>query len=181
MFHRFRRRPSPAAAIAGVALFVALSGTVVAQSDIIISSPDQLGTNVVTGPKIAPNSIFGVDITNGVVSDNDLDDPQLKVRGLAGGGQLSDSDGKSVRGSQGTYNVTFDTKSLNSTAGDTGNTMLNNDCAFTATSRNRLAIDGPFPNAPNTVVVTATFPTNTSGGGVLVSAVDSQFDILASC
>ena len=89
--------PAPAAAIAAVALFVALSGTAVAQSDIIISSPDQLADNVVTGPKIAANAIFGVDIANGVVSDNDLDDPQLKVRGLGAGGQLVDSDGTSVR------------------------------------------------------------------------------------
>ncbi len=43
MLHRLRRRPSPATAIAGAALFVALSGTALAQSGIIISSPDQLG------------------------------------------------------------------------------------------------------------------------------------------
>jgi hypothetical protein len=180
MFRRFRRRPSPAASIAGVALFVALSGTAVAQSDIIISSPDQLAANVVTNPKIAPNSIFGRHITNGVVSDNDLDDPQLKVRGLARGGQLRDSDGTSVRASQGTYNVTFDTRSLNSNPLDTDNTMLDGDCAFTATSRNRLAvmtIGGPFAAAPNTVIVTAAFPNSSDR----FEAVDSQFDILASC
>jgi hypothetical protein len=180
MFHRLRRRPSPATAIAAVALFVALSGTAVAQSDIIITSPDQLATNVVTGPKIAPNSIAGIDIANGVVSDNDLDDPQLKVRGLAGGGQLEDSDGKSVRTSLGTYQVTFDTKSLNSTDGDTGHTLLTDNCAFTATARNRLAmmsVDGPSAATPNTVTVRAAFPGNTG----LIRSVDSQFDILASC
>ena len=180
MFHRLRRRPSPATAIASAALFVALSGTAVAQSDVFISSPDQLATNVVTGPKIAPNSIFGIDITNGVVSDNDLDDPQLKVRGLAGGGQLSDSDGTSVRSSLGTYEVTFDTKSLNSREGDTGHTMLTDNCAFTATARNRLAmiaVDGPFAATPNTVTVHAAFPGNTG----VIRSVDSQFDILASC
>jgi hypothetical protein len=40
-----------------------------------------------------------------------------------------------------------------------------------------MTIDGPFPNAPNTVVVTATF----TGINDIPTTVDNQFDILASC
>lgn len=115
-----------------------------------------------------------------MVSDNDLGDPQLKVRGLSGRGQLRDSDGTSVHGSKDTYNVTFDTKSLNSGEGDTGHTLLTDDCAFTATSRNGLAmmtIGGPFVTSPNTVAVIAAFPSSSGG----LETVDTQFDILASC
>ena len=103
------------------------------------------------------------------------------MRGLASGGQLSGSEGTSVRGSQGNYNVTIDVGALN--AGDVGSpdTLLTENCAFTATSRNRLAmmtIDGPFAATPNTVVVTATFPTDRPG---IMTSIDSQFDIVASC
>ena len=180
MFHRLSRRPSPATALAGVALFVALSGTAVAQSGVLISSPSQLGAGVVTAPAVGSNVISTNDVVNESLSDVDLRDPQLKVRGLAGGGQLDDSDGKSVRSSQGTYQVTFSANTLNAFGGGTSDTLLNNGCAFTATSRNRLAmmtIAGPFAGSPNTVTVTATFPTSSG----LMSAVDSQFDVMASC
>jgi hypothetical protein len=168
--------------IAGAALFVALSGTAVAQSGIIITSPDQLGPNVVTSAKIPSNEVRTGELANETVTDRDLSDPQLKIRGLANGGQLSGSDGTSVRIGQGTYRVTFDASALNAFRDDSpdSDTLLNNDCAFTATSRNRLAvmtIDGPFSATPNQVTVTAAFP-NASG---FFQAVDSQFDILASC
>ena len=166
MFHRFRRRPSPAAAIAGLALFVALSGTAVAQSDILITSPNQLGSNVVTSPKIAQRAISTGHVLNESLSDVDLRDPQLKVRAVASGGQLPDSDGTSVRGSQGTYNVTFNASTLNAGNATPSDTLLNNNCAFTATSRDSLAmmtIAGPFNSAPNTVVVTAAFPNERVG------------------
>ena len=183
MLNRLRRRPSPATAIAGLALFVALSGTAVAQTDIIISSPDQLASSVVTGPKIASNSVSASDVAPEALGDTDLRDPQLKLRVLGNGSVLGGSDGTAQRISQGTYNVTFNASSLNANGGGTFDTLLNNDCAYSATSRNKLAmmtVDGPFAATPNTVRVTATFPQNVSGG-VLMSAVDSQFDVLASC
>jgi hypothetical protein len=117
------------------------------------------------------------------VSDNDLRDPQLKVRGLSSGGVLSGSDGTSVRTSTGTYNVTFSDNTFNSGTDAPGDTLLSEDCAFSAVSRNKLAmmeVDGPFAATPNTVRVQAAFPQNVSGG-VLMSAVDTQFDVLASC
>ena len=183
MYNPLRRRPKPATALAATALFIALGGTAVAQTDIIITSPDQMGSNVVTATKIASNSVFASDIANETVSDNDLRDPQLKVRGLGSGGVLSGSDGTSVRTSTGTYQVTFNDTALNANGGGSTDNMLNNDCAFTAVARNKMAImevDGPFSGSPNTVRVHAAFPQNVSGG-VLLSSVDTQFDVLASC
>jgi len=185
VLHKLRRRPSPGTALAGIALFVALTGTAAAQGVPvpIITSPDQLASNVVTGPKIAQNAVSGTDIAQETISDNDLKDPQLKVRGLGSGGVLSGSDGTSVRTSTGTYQVTFNTTALNANGGGSIDNMLNNNCAFTAVARNKMAImevDGPFAATPNTVRVHAAFPQNVSGG-VLLSSVDTQFDVLASC
>jgi hypothetical protein len=137
----------------------------------------------VTGPKIAQAAVSGTDIAQETISDNDLKDPQLKVRGLGSGGVLSGSDGTSVRPSTGTYQVTFNTTALNANGGGSIDNMLNNNCAFTAVARNKMAImevDGPFAATPNTVRVHAAFPQNVSGG-VLLSSVDTQFDVLASC
>jgi hypothetical protein len=183
MFHRLRRRPKPATAIAATALFVALGGTAVAQTDIIITSPDQLASNVVTSSKIQSNSVNSSEVVNEAVSDNDLRDPQLKVRVLSNGGVLSGSDGTAIRTSTGTYQVTFNDNPLNAATNDQGDTLLTENCAFSAVSRNKLAlmeVDGPFAATPNTVRVHAAFPQNVSGG-VLMSSVDTQFDVLASC
>ena len=184
MFPRLRRRPTPATAIAATALFVALGGTAVAQTDILITSPDQLGSNVVTAPKVASNAISTNDVVNEALSDVDLKDPQLKVRVLSNGGVLSDSDGSAVRTSAGTYSVTFNPNTLNSAPNSNGSdNLLTENCAFSAVARNKLAlmeVDGPFAATPNTVRVHAAFPQNFSGG-VLMSSVDTQFDLLASC
>ena len=183
MYRPLRRRPKPATALAATALFIALGGTAVAQTDIIISSPDQLGTNVVTATKIAQNSVATTDVVNESQTDLDLRDPQLKVRALSNGSVLSGSDGTATRTSTGTYNVTCTDNAFNAGSGTQDDTMLTENCAFSAVSRNKLAlmeVDGPFAATPNTVRVHAAFPQNVSGG-VLMQAVDTQFDVLASC
>jgi hypothetical protein len=176
--HHVTRRLSPSLVLAIGALFVALAGTAVA--DIIIKSPDELGDNVVTGRAVASNAIVSSDVLQESLLDNDLADPQLKIRALGSGSILPGSDGTVTRTSEGTYNVTFDAFALNANGKTSDDTMLNNDCAFTASSRNKLAImeiDGPFASTPNRVRVHAGFP-DTNG---LVRAVDTQFDIFASC
>ena len=50
--HRTPRRPKASMAVALVALFCALGGTAIAQTGILITSPDQLASSVVTSPKI---------------------------------------------------------------------------------------------------------------------------------
>ena len=182
MFNRLRRRPSPATALAGVALFVALTGTAAAQGVPvpIITSPDQLASNVVTGPKIAQAAVSGTDIAQETISDNDLKDPQLKVRAISSGAILPGSDGTVVRTGLGTYRVTFSDIALNAKDSTFVDNMLNNNCAFTAVSRNKTAImsvDGPVAALPNSVIVRAAFP-DPDG---LLRAVDTQFDVLASC
>jgi len=137
----------------------------------------------VTSAKIASGSVNSSEVVNEAVSDFDLRDPQLKVRALGNGSVLGGSDGTVTRTSAGTYNVTFDTSSLNAIGGGTDDTLLTENCAFSAVSRNKLAlmeVDGPFAATPNTVRVSAAFPQNMSGG-VLMQAVDTQFDVLASC
>ena len=183
MFARLRRRLTPATALAGTALFVALGGTAVAQSGILITSPDQLGSNVVTSAKIASSAVNSSEVVQESLSDFDLRDPQLKVRATGSGTVLNGSDGTVVRTNAGTYSVTFDASTLNASGSGSNDTLLTESCAFTATARNSLAVmevDGPFAASPNTVRVLAAFPHNVSGG-VLMQAVDTQFDVLASC
>jgi hypothetical protein len=179
---KLRRRPSPGTALAGLALFVALTGTAAAQGVPvpIITSPDQLASNVVTGPKIAQGAVSGTDIAQETITDLDLKDPQLKVRAISSGATLSGSDGTVVRTGIGSYRVTFFDTALNANGGGNVDNMLNNNCAFSAVSRNKTAImsvDGPVAALPNSVIVRAAFP-DPDG---LLRAVDTQFDVLASC
>jgi len=76
MFKRLRPRlPSPAMVVAGTALVVALSGTAVAA--VIISSPSQLGKNVVTGKKIKKNAVTSKKVKDKSLLARDFKDGQL--------------------------------------------------------------------------------------------------------
>jgi hypothetical protein len=59
---RIPRHLSPPLVIAIVALFVALAGT--ATAAVIITSPDQLASNVITSPKITDRSVKQIDELN---------------------------------------------------------------------------------------------------------------------
>src|SRR5262245_18610095 len=137
--HHVSRRLSPSLLIAIAALFVALAGSAVAATAVIITSPDQLGPDVVTGPAIAQNAISSTEVQPDSLTDLDFKDPQLKVRVLGDGAVLSGSDGTAKRVGVGTYQVTFDAIALNAKTSTVVDTMLNNNCAFTATPRGKLS------------------------------------------
>lgn len=76
MFERLRPRvPSPAMVVASIALVVALSGTAVAA--VIISSPSQLGKNVVTAKKIKKNAVTSKKVKNRTLLAKDFKAGQL--------------------------------------------------------------------------------------------------------
>jgi hypothetical protein len=179
--HHITRRLSPSLIIAIVALFAALTGT--AAAAVIIKSPDELGDDVVTGRAIDSGTIVSSDIANESIVDNDLGDPQLKVRVLGSEfvtKALSGSDGTVARVGEGAYNVTFNVGALNASGKTDNGTLLNNNCAFTATARNKraiMSIDDPLAGSPNTLRVRAVSP----GTNGQLEAVDSSFDVFASC
>jgi len=96
--HHITRRLSPSLILALVALFVALAGT--AAAAVIIDDPAELGDNVVTGRAIDGSTIVSSDIKQESIHDNDLADPQLKVRVLG-----SDAITQALSGSDGTVNA----------------------------------------------------------------------------
>lgn len=125
------------------------------------------------------------DVAQESLTDNDLADPQLKVRVSSNDSTnsatvLPDSDGSVKRVSEGTYNVTFDAFTLNANGKTNTDTLLNNSCAFTATARDRaelVTISWPVASAPNMVQVT----TLSLQANSLFATSDSSFDITASC
>ena len=174
--HQIKRRLSASYIVAFAALFVALAGT--ATAAVIIDSPDDIADSVVTGPKLAPNSISGSKVITGTIGNNDLDDPQLKVRATKTGALLPDSDGTVERVDTGDYLVTFPASKLHDAPAN--NTLVNNNCVFTATPRNDLAwmtVHGPEASKPNTVRVLALF--GDPRGFTVVR--DTAFDLTATC
>ena len=77
--HRTSRRPSASMAIALVALFCALGGTAIAQSGILITTPDQLGTAVVTSPKIATGAVRSTTVFDRSIAQRDMVNPTLRA------------------------------------------------------------------------------------------------------
>jgi hypothetical protein len=66
-----------------------MSGTAIAQG-VLITSPDQLGSGVVTGPKILAGSVTGSKIARSTIIDIRLSDPVLTAHAASDGSE-SDS------------------------------------------------------------------------------------------
>jgi hypothetical protein len=84
-----RRRLSPSLIVASLALFVALAGT--AAAAVIIDSPDQIKDGVVTGPKLATDSVSTTKILTGTVRQQDQANPTLRYS-VASNGKLITGD-----------------------------------------------------------------------------------------
>ena len=80
----FRRRPSPAMLVALLALVLAMTGT--AAAAVLVSSPDQLGSVVVTNPKIATDAVSSRALDEPSVSSGNLTDRAVTNSKLATSG-----------------------------------------------------------------------------------------------
>src|ERR1044072_2783396 len=78
--HRKTRRPPASLAVAFAALFVALGGTALAQSGVLITSPDQLGPSVVTSPKIATDAVRTSTVLDRAIAQRDEANPSLRAK-----------------------------------------------------------------------------------------------------
>ena len=175
MLHRLRRRPSPATAIAGAALFVALSGTALAQSGIIISSPDQLGDRVVTERALDFRSVTGSKLADRAVNGVHMTNPHLRARVNKDGTHppfgFDELDTKRL--SIGRYQVTLSDFDLN------GRTLKN--CSITATPRIKATASFPMvaeASAGDSMIVTV-FTSEIRPEGPRLA--DSAFDVTAAC
>jgi hypothetical protein len=129
----FRRRLTPSTLIATIALIAATSGTAIA-ADVVITSPDQLGDDVVTQRSTADDAIGQAQLKNRAVTQLREAHPHLRARvAVNGAGQttLLAGDVNTLTGlqriQQGQVRVTFDT------ANTLGAGRSLSACAFTAT------------------------------------------------
>jgi hypothetical protein len=135
--HHITRRLSPSLLLAIGALFVALAGTAVA--DVIITSSDQLGDDVVTERSTADDAVGTAQLKDRAVTQLREAHPHLRARvNVNGAGQvkLVAGDVNALTGLQrltkGKVRVTFDT------ANTLGFGKSLAQCAFTATPELRL-------------------------------------------
>lgn len=126
--NRTSRRPSASMAVALVALFCALGGTALAQSGILISSPDQLGPDVVTAQKIAVDAVAGGAVRDRSIAQRDEINPSLRAE-IAKNGTVLGGDVSSIQHVSGSnrYDIPF-------SSGDLGPLGLNT-CGFSASPR----------------------------------------------
>jgi hypothetical protein len=121
--HRISRRLSPSFLVAIAALFVALAGTAVAAE--IITSPDQIKDGVVTGPKLANDSVKSATIVNHGVRQQDEVNPTLRYKVAANGTLITGDLGGGTVGhvaDSNRYDLTFSASDLGPLGLDT--------CAF---------------------------------------------------
>lgn len=167
-----RKHLSPSTLIATVALVAATGGTAIAAGE-IITSPNQVAKGVIAGAHIQPESI----------TDGNLRDPDLRVRVNKDGTRNGFGDAAVKRVSTGQYEVTFNDAILNAFDGTSTDSVLNENCAITATPHGalrQLYVDGPTAQRPNTITVTTAGLRNT-GGAAGFFLEDNAFDVTASC
>ena len=76
------RRPSPALLVAILALIVATGGTAYAQS-VLIQRSSQIANGVVTGPKLAADSVASTNVAPDSLNRNDIADRAVTNRELS--------------------------------------------------------------------------------------------------
>ena len=125
------------------------------------------------------------------LTKNNLRDPQLRLRVRADGTRNGAGDGsvtRAIGSPKGVYDVTFSSSILNGGTGASGDTLVNENYAVTATARSAAAPPATavdvLPVAfllrttgPNTVRVSTIDPTRAQGDRL----VDTAFDITANC
>jgi len=169
-----RRRLSPSTIIATAALVAATAGTAVAAGP-LITDPSQ----------IAPGVVNGLHIEQQAIGKADLHDPYLRIKVDSSGtlsGFKNDSGAPNVQKvSTGTYDVTFNSGTLNGSDGTFDETLLSKNCAVNAQARNTVAhtvVSGPTLLRPDTVRVRTVVINNQTA---LYGAVDTAFDLIAVC
>ena len=176
---RTSRRPSASMAVALVALFCALGGTALAQSGILITSPDQLGSAVVTTTKIAPNAVSTTKILDRTVAQRDEVNPSLRAE-IAKNGTVLGGDLSSIQHVAGSnrYDIPF-------SSGDLGPNGLNT-CGFSASPRfdfdqssGHRALRAYVNHATGSATIQVfTFEQRSDG---LELPTEAGFDVVAAC
>ena len=173
------RRPSASMAIALTALFCALGGTAIAR-DILITSPDQLASSVVTGPKIASDAVSGTKVLDRTIAQRDVINPSLRAQirkdGFVIGGDVPGSI-QHVGGSN-RYDIPF-------SSGDLGPRGLDT-CGFSASpwfdfdpSSGHRALRAYVNHAPGSAQIQVfTFELRSDG---IEHPTEANFDVVAAC
>jgi hypothetical protein len=179
-------RLSPSMIVAMISLVVAMGGTAVAASQVLIDSPDQLANGVVTIGKLASSSVNGTKILNGSVLQADQVHPVVRAQ-VNADGTLADAGDATVAklplDGPGHYRLTFDESDFN------GVTDLD-QCAITANPTQHGPFGGPMMVDVTSVsgfsVTVVTSWVTVVRQGVPENILrpvetDSGFDLIAAC
>jgi hypothetical protein len=160
--------PRPSLIVATIALFVALAGT--ATAAVIISSPDQLASNVITSPKIV----------DGAVSQSDERNPSLRAK--------IDRNGKVIAGDvpggvvehtkKGQYNVTMSLGDVGPLGLDTCGVAVNPGLDFPENRALKAYANLAKGSAQVNVFV---FEQRVENGQLKEQLADAAFDLVMAC
>jgi hypothetical protein len=177
-----KRRLSPSIVLAIGALWMALAGTAVA--DIIISSPDQMANGVVTGPKIAKDSINSTHIIQRSVLQSDERNPSLRASVAKNGaivtGDVPGGFADHVAGS-GRYDVTFSAGDLGPLGLDTCGIAVSPRFDFDQSSGHR-QLRAYANHADGSAQVNVfTYEQRMVNGNLVEVPTEAAFDLVLAC
>ena len=178
--HRTPRRPRASMVVALAALFCAIGGTAMAETGILITSPDQLGPAVVTAPKLAPDAVSTSTVLDRSIAQRDEVNPSLRAKIRKDGTVLGGDVPGGIQHAAGSnrYDVVF-------SSSDLGPTGLNS-CGFSASPRfdfdqssGHRALRAYVNHAPGSAVIQVfTYQQRADG---LELPTEADFDVVAAC
>ena len=178
--HRTPRRPKASMAVALVALFCALGGTAIAQSGILITSPDQLGPSVVTSPKIATGAVRSTTVLDRSIAQRDMVNPTLRAEVRKDGTAVGGDVGGGVQHVAGSnrYDIGFTSSDLGPSGLDTCAFVVSPRFDFDQSSGHR-ALRAYVNHATGSPTIQVFTYQQRSDGLELASEAD--FDVVAAC
>jgi hypothetical protein len=177
---RLLRRPSPAMIVAVLALVIAMSGS--AAAAVLVTSPDQLGTAVVTSPKLAIDSVGGKALNEPAVNSDQLHDDAVTNSKLANPVYSAsiNADG-SVEHSVGVKPaLTRMSTGVGIVYYEVGFQEDVSDCSTVASASAGMVTASAFPDEPHVVNVLLTRP-EASGTAVAPKFVAGDFSLIVQC
>ena len=180
--HLFKRRLSPSFVLAFAALWVALAGT--AAAAVIITSPDQLASGVVTAPKIASDAVTSPKIVQHSILQSDERDPTLRARVAKNGaivtGDVPGGSATHVAGSN-RYDVTFSSGDLGPLGLDVCAVAVSPEFAFDLSQGHRQIRAYANLAKGSKQVNVFTFEQRLVNGVLVEQPTEAAFDLVLGC
>jgi hypothetical protein len=178
---RLLRRPSPPMIVALLALVIAMTGS--AAAAVLVTSPDQLGSAVVTSPKLAIDSVGGKALNEPAVNTDQVHDDAVTNPKLANPVYSAsiNADGRIMHSVGANPALTRRLGGSSSVYYEVGFQENIKGCSTVASASAGMVTASAFSDKPNVVTVVMTRPEANGALAISPKFVPGDFSLIVQC